>query len=77
MSKKNETRDAAKDFQRSKGEEPDSSKQFSAAEHQARNDAQKSGENVGDRDLSSKKDVPSKEEKQESAEPSEAKSEKK
>ena len=65
MSKKEEVREAAKDFQRSKGEEPDSSKQFSAAEHQAKNDAQRSGEDVGDRDLSSKEDVPSKEEQSE------------
>jgi hypothetical protein len=74
MSKKEQVRDAVKDYQKSKGEEPDSSKQFSAAEHQAKNDAQRSGEDVGNRDLSSKEDVPSKEESTEK--PSEQQSEK-
>jgi hypothetical protein len=65
MSKmKNEVRDAAKEFQEKEKGGADSSKQYAAAEHQARNDAQKSGEDLPKRDASEKEDVPSKEEKE-------------
>jgi hypothetical protein len=62
MSDKNDSWDAAKDFQSSKGDRPDSSKDFSRAEHQARNDYQDSGSHWGSlsrRDRSSKSDSPS------------------
>lgn len=63
MSKKNEVIKAAKDFQETEKGGADSSKQFAAAEHQFRNDAQKAGENLEKRDATQKKDVPSKEKK--------------
>lgn len=55
--------DAAKDFQNSEKGGADSSSQFAAAAHQARNDYQDSGSPFGElkgRDRSSKSDVPSK-----------------
>jgi hypothetical protein len=36
---KSDIQDAAREFQQEKGEEPDSSKEFARAEHEARNDA--------------------------------------
>lgn len=63
MSKKTDAIEAAKEFQDQEKGGRDSSKQFAAAEHQARNDAQKAGEDLPKRDASEKKDVPSKEEK--------------
>ncbi len=61
MSKKNEVEEAAKEFQKEEKGGPDSSRQFAAAAHQARNDAQKAGEDLPNRDAGEKKDVPSKE----------------
>jgi hypothetical protein len=49
-----------KKYQRDKGDKPDSSKDIARAEHQARNDYQKDGGSLPNRDLSSKQDVPSK-----------------
>jgi hypothetical protein len=63
MSKKNDVQEAAKEFQEKEKGGADSSRQFAAAEHQARNDAQKAGESLPKRDASDKKDVPSKEKK--------------
>ncbi|HVQ36746.1 MAG TPA: hypothetical protein VMS31_04405 [Pyrinomonadaceae bacterium] len=60
-----QAREGARDFQKEKGEEPDSTKEFKAAGHQARNDYQDSGSPDGElenRDRSSKEDVPDKEE---------------
>jgi len=59
MSDKHDSWKAAKDFQSSKGDKPDSSKSFARAEHQARNDYQDSGSswgNLSSRDRSSKSD---------------------
>lgn len=61
--RKSDTWDAAKDYQSSKGEKPDSSKDFARAEHQARNDYQDSGGNLDNRDRGSKSDTPSREKK--------------
>jgi len=58
---KEQAREGAKEFQEEKGEGTDSSKQFSAAEHQARNDYQDEGSpfgELGNRDRASKEDVP-------------------
>jgi hypothetical protein len=60
-----QAREGARDFQREKGEEPDSTKQFKTAGHQPRNDYQDSGSPDGElanRDRASKQDVPDKEE---------------
>jgi hypothetical protein len=54
---------AAQEFQASKGETPDTDKDFKAAAHQARNDYQDAGSPFGeltDRDRSTKSDVPDK-----------------
>lgn len=59
MSDKFDSWKEAKDFQASKGDTPDSSKDFARAEHQARNDYQDSGSPWGklsNRDRSSKSD---------------------
>jgi len=59
-----ESWEAAKDFQREKGDTPDSSRDFARAGHQAANDYQDSGSPFGplsDRDRSSKSDIPSRE----------------
>ena len=58
---KEQSREGAREFQEEKGEGTDSNKQFSAAEHQARNDYQDSGSpfgELGNRDRASKEDVP-------------------
>jgi len=57
MSDKKDSWDDAKEFQREKGETPDSSKEFSRAEHQARNDYQDSGGSLPNRDRTSKSDT--------------------
>lgn len=64
MSSKNDAIDAAKEFQEEEKGGADSSKQFAAAGHQARNDMQKAGEDLPKRDPSTKEDVPSKESKE-------------
>ena len=56
----NDIRETVKEHQRENEGGADSNKQFRAAEHQAHNDAQKSGEDLPNRDLSTKEDVPSK-----------------
>ena len=58
-----QAREGAREFQEEKGETPESTKQFRAAEHQARNDYQDSGSPDGElanRDRSTKQDVPDK-----------------
>jgi hypothetical protein len=61
MGDKHDSWKAAKEFQSSKGDTPDSSKDFARAEHQARNDYQDTGGSLSNRDRSSKEDVPSRE----------------
>lgn len=61
---KKEIVETAKDFQEKEKGGADSSKQFAAAGHQQRQDDQKSGGNLPKRDLSTKEDVPDKEEKE-------------
>ncbi|HET6976668.1 MAG TPA: hypothetical protein VFI24_10125 [Pyrinomonadaceae bacterium] len=58
-----QAREGAREFQREQGETPDSTKQFKAAAHQAKNDYQDSGSPDGEltnRDRSTKQDVPDK-----------------
>ena len=60
---KHDVNESAKEFQREKGDTPDTNKQFSKAEHQAKNDYQDAGSPFGElsnRDRSSKQDVPDK-----------------
>jgi hypothetical protein len=51
---KSDVEETTKGYQESKGEEPDSSSKFAEAAHDARNDAQDAGEELPNRDRSSK-----------------------